>query len=349
MNTFILVGVLFLFLLVSVEMSETFRATEDTMDVAVIKIGGSSITEKAQLETLNATALRWFATTLAAHISDRFRDPASSSCFVSTNQSMSDPSSTASSATEMAFVVVHGAGSFGHHTAKEFGLQGYKSPRRSASANSHQRDESSTPESSRESERRTMLGLARTRQSVRRLNALVVQALLDVGINAVAISPCFGAIPNLSFTTSPADDDSSMAGAVRRTVELALAAGLVPVLHGDACLMIRDGQQNDDEDEDEEEAVAAILSGDTLLEWLGSAEWISRAVFLTDVDGVYTQDPKANPAARLVRNIAVTIDENGGVVTVVDGGRIDASGSEHDHDVTGGLQVRCRRDCVRWH
>ena len=103
MNGLTLVGVLFLFLLVSVEMSETLLAIEDTMDVAVVKIGGSSITDKARLETLNATALRWFATTLAAHISDRFRDPLSSSCSASLNHSVHDPSSTAPSATELAY------------------------------------------------------------------------------------------------------------------------------------------------------------------------------------------------------------------------------------------------------
>lgn len=305
------------------------------MDVAVVKIGGSSITDKARLETFNATALRWFASTLAAHISDRFRDPTSSSCSASNDHPVSDDpiSASASSTTELAFVVVHGAGSFGHHTAKEFGLQGYKPPGGSGSAKPQQSG-NATKESSRDSQRRTMQGLARTRQSVQRLNALVVQELIDVGINAVAISPCFGAIPNLPLAIPPGEDDLPIARALRRTVELALRAGLVPVLHGDACLVEQNGQNRD------EGADAAILSGDTLLEWLGGAEWISRAVFLTDVDGVYTQDPKSNPAARLVREIAVTRNEKGGLVTVVDGGRIDASGSEHDHDVTGGLQVR---------
>jgi isopentenyl phosphate kinase len=333
MDFFTLVGVLFLFLMASVEIAEASLAREETMDVAAVKIGGSSISDKGRLlETLNATALHWFATTLAAHISDRFRAPTSSSCPTATNLSMSDSSATAPSSSELAFVVVHGAGSFGHHTAKQFGLQGYKTTGTSGSDNAHQSG-STLKESSREIQRKTMQGLVRTRQSVQRLNALVVQALVDSGINAVAISPCFGSIPSLPLAPSPAEEVSSTALALRRTVELALRAGLVPVLHGDACLVEETGQND-------EEAAAAILSGDTLLEWLGSASWVSRAVFLTDVDGVYTQDPKSNPSARLVRDIAVSRDENGDLVTVVDGGRIDASGSEHDHDVTGGLKVR---------
>jgi isopentenyl phosphate kinase len=96
-----------------------------------------------------------------------------------------------------------------------------------------------------------------------------------------------------------------------------------------------------------------ILSGDTLLQWIGTAPWVSRAVFVTDVDGVYTRDPKKGDAtsspARLLREIKVTRGTSSGgdlVVTPVDDAdRIEVSGSEHEHDVTGGLKVRLVPRC----
>jgi isopentenyl phosphate kinase len=98
-----------------------------------------------------------------------------------------------------------------------------------------------------------------------------------------------------------------------------LRAGLIPVLHGDACLYGSRG--------------AGILSGDTVMEMIGRAPWVSRAIFLTDVDGVFTKDPKSDPSAQLLQEIAVS---NGDIVAV----NLEASGSTHEHDVTGGLKVR---------
>lgn len=193
-----------------------------------------------------------------------------------------------------------------------------------------------------------MQGLAQTRQSVQRLNAKVVQALIEQGVNAVALSPCFGALNILPKTRKRISDgeeseeslSSSILRALCTTVESTLRAGLVPVLHGDACLY-RGNNDDDDEGGEVGTATAVILSGDTLLEWLGSAPWVSRAIFLTDVDGVHTHDPKSDPKARLLREIAVSRDpKNAGEFVEMDGEHIEASGSKHDHDVTGGLQVR---------
>jgi uridylate kinase len=60
----------------------------------LVKIGGSSITDKATREALNESALDWFARSLTS----------------------------SSHGMNLTFVIVHGAGSFGHHTAKEYGL-----------------------------------------------------------------------------------------------------------------------------------------------------------------------------------------------------------------------------------
>lgn len=292
-------------------------------DVAIVKVGGSSITDKAHQETLLESALQWFARTVADHTSDDFRDPPSGtrSCHALQN----DASMTCVRRNNStAFVLVHGAGSFGHHTAKESGLQGYKY-RSSSEPSSAQTQNRSASE-----QRFQMSGLARTRRSVQKLNQWVVQALLDRGVNAVGVSPCFGAITELPAgarsSSVPSLQQTSFVQALQGLVESALRVGLIPVLHGDACLCVDAGRN----------PRGCILSGDTIMEVLGQAQWASRAIFLTDVDGVYTRDPKTDPSARLLREIAVT--PTGDLVLDRDG--LDASGSTHAHDVTGGLQTK---------
>ena len=78
------------------------------------------------------------------------------------------------------------------------------------------------------------------------------------------------------------------------TVRAALQAGLVPVLHGDVVL---DGVQG-----------VSILSGDTILERLAFHFHPQRAVFLTNVMGVFDRPPELEGAVML-REI---VTENGG-------------------------------------
>ena len=144
--------------------------------------------------------------------------------------------------------------------------------------------------------------------------------------------------------------------ALCESVKEALRAGLVPVVHGDACLLY-DGVR------------AGILGGDTIAEGLATM-WneggttaisegsrISRVIFITDVARVYTSDPKSNVDAELIR--CIRVDGDNGALSIereCDGddddddndgkrGRSEAdgmnvTGSSHAHDVTGGLKVR---------
>lgn len=73
-------------------------------------------------------------------------------------------------------------------------------------------------------------------------------------------------------------------------VAACLAAGLVPVLHGDAVLDTHTG--------------CTVLSGDVILSVLARALCPRRAVFLTNVCGVYDRPPE-QAGARLVRAVAV--------------------------------------------
>ena len=82
----------------------------EDLEVVLVKIGGSSITDKAKLETTNEEALDWFINAIARAIHDDFKSTTAQDDTTCTKR--------------RAFVIVHGAGSFGHFTAKQYGLKG---------------------------------------------------------------------------------------------------------------------------------------------------------------------------------------------------------------------------------
>jgi isopentenyl phosphate kinase len=128
---------------------------------------------------------------------------------------------------------------------------------------------------------------------------------------------------------------TSLVQSIRET----LSAGLMPVIHGDAGLYgtyQRDGE-NDSDNFKNVSMSAGILGGDTLVDIIATHplmdECISKTIFLTDVEGVFTKDPKTCKDAVLVRSI--NIDPVSGEVMT----EVSASASLHEHDVTGGLEV----------
>jgi isopentenyl phosphate kinase len=246
----------------------------------LIKVGGSSVTDKSTRETLNFEAIRWFA--------DAMHD--------------------AIAAGNASYILVHGAGSFGHHSAKEYGLQGQtKAPPLLSSSRNDCLDH-----------RNLMEGVAKTRFSVQKLNQAIISAFLEHGVPAVGISPCFS-VPGMQAHGGDNTAKNSLVEVVRKTVQ----AGLIPILHGDACLYGENG--------------AGILSGDTVMEILGSeADYVSSAVFLTDVDGVYTADPKIDPTARQIPLLQVNA---AGELPTSSQIAFDATASVHECDVTGGLKA----------
>ena len=154
--------------------------------------------------------------------------------------------------------------------------------------------------------------------------------MIENGVNAVGISPCLN-IPGLM---AHGGDEYQGATMLAKSIREALAAGLVPVIHGDAGLY---GIYRDESSNRHESMSAGILGGDTLVEIIAKNpllnQHIWKTVFLTDVEGVYTKDPKKFPDATLVRNIY--IDPSDGKIM----NTVNASGSSHEHDVTGGLEV----------
>mmetsp|Transcript_9371 Transcript_9371/g.14019 ORF Transcript_9371/g.14019 Transcript_9371/m.14019 type:complete len:102 (+) Transcript_9371:224-529(+) len=85
-------------------------------NVSIIKIGGSSITDKASFETLDESSLKWFANCIFRSIDPKYVSPEKD------DEDDGDDSGRATKSKNRIFVIIHGAGSFGHHSAKKYGL-----------------------------------------------------------------------------------------------------------------------------------------------------------------------------------------------------------------------------------
>eukprot|EP00978_Attheya_sp_CCMP212_P005982 scaffold13455_cov50-Attheya_sp.AAC.6 len=278
------------------------RRTRAEGGMVIIKLGGSSITDKGQKETLNKVALDWLSDTLLSAIDRSFLAPDVDSTATCNDADVS---------TKTSFVVVHGAGSFGHHTAKEFGLQGQSSA-----------PQIGTERMAEEERRHTMMRMSHTRLSVQKLNQAVVENLIKHGVNAVSISPC------LSVPGMEAHGGSESMTLLAQVVQDTLEAGLVPVIHGDACLYGKMGG-------------GGTLGGDALVEELTNATnskdfamRVVQTIFLTDVEGVYTKDPNIHPDAKLLKHLEIS-PLTGAIMT-----HLTEIGSSHQHVVTGGLETK---------
>ncbi|WP_456474015.1 isopentenyl phosphate kinase [Candidatus Pyrohabitans sp.] len=174
-------------------------------------------------------------------------------------------------------VIVHGGGSFGHPLAVEYGLtEGIKGEE-------------------------AVRGVALTRQAMVRFNLLMVEALIEAGVNAVGIQT--SAIAECS--------DARVKHLNLRPVKRFLELGLTPVLYGDVVL-------------DEVRGVC-ILSGDQLVVKLAQELKPERIVLASDVDGIFDRSP-SQPGARLIPE--VNPENFAAVLNAVASGR----------DATGGMR-----------
>ncbi len=126
---------------------------------------------------------------------------------------------------------------------------------------------------------RQALGFCEVRNSCAKLSAAVMAQLLDAGVPAVLL-------PTGALAVQKNKRISSFNLAL---VRHALNLGLVPVLRGD---MVFD-----------EALGASVCSGDQVVSYLCSKLKVARAVFATDVDGVFLEDPKKNKAAKMFHEI----------------------------------------------
>lgn len=182
-------------------------------------------------------------------------------------------------------VVGHGSGSFGHAEARRYGTRhGVRSPEE-------------------------WYGYARVAEVARRLNVLVVAALLEEGVPAVPVSPSATAMARGGELHHL--DDIAVAGLLVR--------GAVPVVHGDVAL--------------DEEWGGTIISTEQVLIHLVPRLRPGRLVLAGEVAGVFSADPTVDAAAALfprvrAANYAEVLQHLGG-----------ARGA----DVTGGMGDKVRR------
>lgn len=203
-------------------------------------------------------------------------------------------------------VVVHGAGSFGHFEAHEYQL--------------------TKPAAAGQTQERLREGFARTRRAVTALNHATVAALVDAGVPAVSVSPCGAWFP---AQDSQHDDAAGIAA-----VQAVLAAGLVPVLHGDG-IVARTPPPG--------QLVPAILSGDTIISRLAEVLQPDWVAFLSDVPGLLTKPP-SEPDARLLHEVLVATSSSssgsgeGALSWTASGEAVQLSAAEHD--TTGGMATK---------
>jgi isopentenyl phosphate kinase len=194
-------------------------------------------------------------------------------------------------------IIVHGAGSFGHFQAKK-----------------HQFHLSEGGQSGK-TPVELLRGVAETRQSVLKLNAIIVDMLLEAGVPAVGMAPMGSWSMGGKKGVVVSDNISQLAQA--------LGCGFVPVLHGDIVL-----QHSPDR--------VAILSGDAIMRRIAEACSLARAVFVTNVPGVLS----SWPCGELIREIHV--DARGSLLEARNAqgqsiARLEAVGSSSVIDTTGGM------------
>jgi len=134
-------------------------------------------------------------------------------------------------------LIVHGAGSCGHPEAKRYHLDTGAAPGQAG-------------------------GIAVTHQAVSALNAGVVAALRQEGIEAVGIHPLHAGYA----------DGGRLVAFECRHLDQMLALGIVPVIHGDVVMDRSRG--------------ACIVSGDQLIRFLAGRLSLQRVGLATDVPGV---------------------------------------------------------------
>lgn len=167
--------------------------TQRNYGVVVVKFGGSAVTVKSEFETPNHVSIN----SIAQQILSILKEPNSPT-----------------------FVLVHGAGSFGHFQASEFGLKNGGHP------DTWHR------------------GAALTRQSVLKLNGLIMDSHISLGVPVFSV-PLF---PSLRTSNR----DLIYPGPLL-SIENILRSQMIPVLHGD---VVMDEKQN-----------CSIFSGDRILLW----------------------------------------------------------------------------------
>jgi isopentenyl phosphate kinase len=137
------------------------------------------------------------------------------------------------------------------------------------------------------------------------LNNSLLEVFTSVGLPVIAINP----------TTAIVQNDAKLKTFDIRAVKHFLKEHFIPVLYGTVV--------------PDEKLIGSICSGDTMVTYISKELKPSRAIFATDVDGIYTQDPNRSKKAQLISEIT-----NRNYKEVVKG----TQGSASKIDVGGGMR-----------
>lgn len=145
-------------------------------------------------------------------------------------------------------------------------------------------------------------GVCRTQASVQLLNYMVCEKLHENGVPAIGMKPS-------AFIET---NNKRIAVCDTTLIKKYVDNGFVPVLYGDAVL-----DQND-------YFKYAIISGDQIITYLALKLKANRVILSSDVDGIYTDNPKISPDAKLID--IVTKDT-----------KLLLTDNDNQADVTGGM------------
>jgi len=225
------------------------------MDLYIMKLGGSAITEKDS-NRLEAK------TDVIARIASEIK--------------------RAKSERKFGLIVVHGAGPFGHKLVSEYDCNnGIRTARH-------------------------VEGFVRTHNSMLKLNEIVVDAFLDAGLLPFPIQPS-ACIVQRNKKIVKFD-----VGIIKRIMKV--SNEIIPIMHGD---MVAD-----------EKFGASVVSGDAIVPYLARKLKVRKVLLGSDVDGIFTADPKTNRDAKLIPEI------NKGNFNAV----LGMVGGAKSVDVTGGMR-----------
>jgi isopentenyl phosphate kinase len=149
-------------------------------------------------------------------------------------------------------------------------------------------------------------GYAETGAAAARLNRIVTDIFLAEGVPVVSLQPSASAVC----------ENGRLVELAVRPIELALPAGLVPIVYGDVAFDITCGE--------------SIASTELIFAYLAPRLRPARIVLAGQVDGVYTADPLRDPSAERIPQItpATFADVRARL------------GGSHGVDVTGGMLTK---------
>ncbi len=126
-----------------------------------------------------------------------------------------------------------------------------------------------------------LVGFSKTRDAMMRLNEIVIKTFISQEVPVVSVQPSAFIRTNNGRIIHPNFS----------VLEHLLRLGFIPVLHGDAVMDISRG--------------FTILSGDQITAKIAEHFAASRLVLATDVDGLFSDDPKRNRDAKLLEKITI--------------------------------------------